>query len=337
MAELIPWQARILAASILYLSLEQNVRFTSPLKSDERFLSHVLADMVKAGLMVNEAGRYAVTDKGQRLMKTFIGAIDTIRQFNPCIAVDLRELTPDEWISPERPAEVRWDIFDPRFVQVDNPDAVDMRLALIQWSGNKIGKEIDPHEVVFLYRLGAGHYSNNDFYFHLLDGRIFKQIEETVAGSFKWQEMDQNGDPEVASRRMQALYTACQIENRKRDSFPCGNCGIPLAMFQDDAKQNGQPFTGCPSCGHQFAPPPPDAFECPRCKSLLYPGDQVCSGCGSLVDLSLPLGASQTDTTVTETPVVFTRSYGYVSYGWVDPYDVLISAYMFDVFYDPYW
>lgn len=341
------WQERMMVASVLYLIMEKNHTFETTIlgnigkKSNDGLLANVIKEMETVGLLkttgfVNK--KYIVTDKGREQMRKFIGVLDGIRQFNPCISVDLRELTPDEWLSEEAPAEVRWDILDPRFLDSNDENGVDMRIALIQWAGYKLGKEIDPHEVVFLFRLGSGMYSGPDFYFRLLDGSLFSDVEYTVSNSFKWQEMDPEGNLDVASRRMECLYSACMIENQKLDCFPCGGCGAPMAMFVQDAKRQGCELTECPCCGRQFPPAPVDSFVCPRCDSLMYPGDSVCSGCGAMVDLSLPMGASCSDTTVTETDtVVFAQDYGYYSCGWFDPYNVLVTACVFDVLYDPYW
>jgi hypothetical protein len=124
------------------------------------------------------------------------------------------------------------------------------------------------------------------------------------------------------------------IDNQKRDCFPCGGCGAPMAMFVQDAKKQGCELTDCPCCGRQFGLPPIDAFQCPKCNNLMYPGDSVCSGCGAMVDLSLPMGSSCSIATET---VVFSQDYSYTSYGWFDPYDVLVTAFVFDALYDPYW
>lgn len=340
MSNLVPvnlpdWKKRMLVVSVLYLMLEKDHTFSMLLEGDDGLMESVLDQMSASGFLDPDKSGYLVTDKGREAITKCISALDTIRQFNVASSVDLRELTPDEWLSVDKPAEVRWDILDPRFLEPDNLNGTDMRLALIQWVGEKLGNQINPYEIVFLFRLGSGQFSGPDFYFNLLNGDIFKQVEETVNNSFKWLEMDQDGDKEIASRRMQSLYTATQVENRKRDSFPCSECGIPLAMYQQDAIQNGRKLTGCPNCRHQFQPPPPEAYECPKCKNLIYPRDQVCSGCGALIDFSLPIGGMQNN--ISESPVVFANDYMYCSPGWIDPYDVLVSAVVFDCFYYNYW
>ena len=80
-------------------------------------------------------------------------------------------------------------------------------------------------------------------------------------------------------------------------------------------------------------------MSCPKCKSVILEGDPRCGGCGATIDFSLPSGTIATDTveTVTYEPV-WGSSYGYVSYGWFDPYDPFLDVVAFDyLFYDPYY
>jgi len=69
---------------------------------------------------------------------------------------------------------------------------------------------------------------------------------------------------------------------------------------------------------------------------MSYEGDARCGGCGATIDFSLPSGTVATDTeTVTQT--VWSSDYGYVSYGWLDPWDPFRDVIVLGYLYDPFW
>lgn len=83
----------------------------------------------------------------------------------------------------------------------------------------------------------------------------------------------------------------------------------------------------------------PGTMSCPKCKAPIYEGEARCSGCGATIDFSLPAGTVQTETQETVmTEPVWSSSYGYVSYGWLDPWDPYLDAMAFGAFYyDPFY
>jgi hypothetical protein len=79
-------------------------------------------------------------------------------------------------------------------------------------------------------------------------------------------------------------------------------------------------------------------MSCPKCSSAIAPGDPYCGGCGATIDFSLPTGSVQTETQETTSEVVWSQNYGYVSYGWMDPWDPYRDVLAFDyLYYDPWY
>lgn len=344
------WQLKMTALSAVYLMVQKQQSF--PIVGDgapSDVFQAALKELFMKDLLNIDRGKYVVADKGMGILRNSIAAVDVIRQFDVFSSVVPRLLDENEWLSPNDPAFIRWDMYDPRFNRdVQDETGKDMRPAVITWIGERLkgnaalkGMEIDLHEVVFMQQLGSGAYNTPDFLSRLLDGSLFREVEETVAGAWKWRALDPDGNEDVASRNMQTLFTVGMLESRKRDAPSCGgdNCGIPLYSYEEEARQNKTRLASCPNCRRSFDPPPPNTpgvSECPKCRYLIYDGDRTCGGCGALIDLSLPIGSGVTDT-VEETVPVFTTSYGYVSCGWVDPYDVMLSAAIFGALCVPVW
>lgn len=336
------WQLKMMAVSAVELIAQRHHRFSivSDGDSSNTIINGALKLLFMNHYLDIDGGYYVVSDKGKEVLRSCIAAIDVIRQFDVFSSVVPRPLTEDEWLSPQDPAFVRWDIYDPRFNRdTQDESGKDMRLAVLSWIAEKLkgndalnGKEIDLHEVVFLQLLGCGAFTGSDFLPRLLDGSIFRDVESVVQGAFQWRQIDPDADEERASRNMQTLFTVGMLEARKRDAPFCGgeNCGIPLYSFEEEARRTGVRLAQCPnpSCGRSFDPPPPSTpgiSECPRCSYLVYDGDRACGGCGAIVDPRLPIGSGVGGYRTVDVPV-FVDDYDYVSYGWIDPVDVAVSA-----------
>ncbi len=331
-----------MALAIVYLKVEKHQNFPVVKSTYSDIFQNTLKKMCSEDLLSLKNGEYIVSDKGLGILKKSIEAVDIIRQFDVFSSVIPRGLSSDEWLSSEDPAFVRWDIYDPRFNRDGNDESgKDMRLAVISWISEKLKdsslKEIDLHEIVFMQKLGCGEFNDGHFYQRIIDGSIFEEIEDIVKGAFKWQGIDPDGDEEVASRNMQTLYTVGMLESRKRDAPPCGDCGIPLYCYEKECRENGTKLLNCPGCGKLFGNNSDiKKYTCPKCSYVIYEGDCVCGGCGALIDLGLPIGSIATDS-YTETTPVYSYDYGYVSYGWVNPYDVMVSYLVFDSLYYSIW
>jgi hypothetical protein len=79
-------------------------------------------------------------------------------------------------------------------------------------------------------------------------------------------------------------------------------------------------------------------MSCPKCHLELYDGDARCGGCGATLDFSPPAGTVQTDVEeITTTETVWSNNYGYVSYGWLDPWDPFVDAMAFAYLFQPMW
>jgi DNA-directed RNA polymerase subunit RPC12/RpoP len=335
------WQEKVLVITILYRLLEKNEIFTA----DMSFTDIICQKMITTGLLTVSNYKYSVTDKGKDVMKQTIQALDVIRQFDVFGAVNVaRVLTPDEYFSADEPFRMRLGTYDPRF-DPNDPQATDMRLALLTWVGTVANEKglikspFDPHEVVYIQKLSCGEFLIPDLWKQLSSGKIFSEIDKIVNSAYKWQDANPS-DIENASNAMNTLYTAGMVETRKRDGANCSQCNTPLVLFEEAAKQSGKILNKCPTCNREFGPPPSlqdeGTLSCPKCGSVLYDTDRVCVGCGALIDYSMPSGIIETTTTTIVEPM-FSYDYGYVSYGWCNPYDPFWDMALFGCFACCYW
>jgi hypothetical protein len=335
------WQDDVLALSALYLMVERDRKFSLyPTTDDDRNAAYVFKLLDTKGLVTPVGTSWQVTDQGKESLKRAIQAQDVLRQMEVYAQVDVtRGLTPEE-ASPTDSNQALPSIFDPRFAP-NNPAAYDMRLAVINWLAEVVTKKsVVPEMIVFLQKLGSGQFSMTEFWTDIY--RVFKEVESIVASAYKWTDMAPE-DLELAKSRMQALYTAGQLEIQKREGGQCSGCDLPLSAYDKEAAANGTRLSECPQCHRHLsepdAPGTPGTFSCPKCGSVIYDGERKCGGCGALIDFSMPAGSSQTDTVVeTTTETVWSNDYGYVSYGWFDPWDPFVDAVAFGcLFYDPWY
>jgi len=335
------WQDDVLALSALYLMVERDRKFPLyPISEDDRNAAYVFKLMDQKGMVQPVGTFWQVTEQGRESLKRAIAAQDVLRQMEIFSSVNVTRNLLAEEISPTDPNQVRPGIFDPRFTP-GQPAAYDMRLAVISWLAEVVTKKpASIHTIVFLQKLASGQFSMTEFWSDIY--RVFSEVDNIVATAYKWTDMAPE-DLELASSRMQALYTAGQLEIQKREGGTCGKCGTPLVMFDKEAAANGTRLSQCPNCQHHLAEPDapgsPGTMSCPKCSSVIYEGERTCCGCGALIDFSMPAGSVQTDTVVTTTTeTVWSNNYGYVSYGWFDPWDPLLNVIAFECLcYDPWY
>lgn len=336
------WQDDVTALSALYLMLERGQRFTMvPVTEADKRAAGVLNQMWVRKLIEEDGEFWAVTDKGRESLKAAIAAQDILRQMEVFAHVDPTRILTAEEADASAPDQVRPEVWDPRFA-LDNQNSFDMRLAVIEWLAEFVPeKKLEPRTLIFLQQLGAAAFSVPLFWAN--PAAKFAEIDAIVVSAYQWQHMAPD-DLVLAKKRMATMYGAGQIEQQKREGATCGECGVPLVMFEKRAAESELLLTGCPCCPHVFSPPPDPAVEtsgvlaCPRCKAPIWESDRICCGCGALVDFSLPAGSVQTDTTETiTTETVWSNDYGYVSYGWLDPWDPYLNVVAIGaLFYDPW-
>lgn len=329
------WRSDVTALCALYLMLERGKVFAV---KDERE-NPIFRTMATAGLIEDMGIEWAVTDVGRGAMKRAVAAQDVLRQMEIFASVDVTRALTENEASPfaNEAGQVRPEVWDPRFA-AGNPNAFDMRLAVITWLADGSKQQPNAERIVFLQKLGSGQFSAESFWSGVRAG--LDEVEAIVASAYKWQDAC-DGDQSLADERMKAIYAAGQLEQRKRDGSNCGGCGIPLVIFEQAAAENEEVLASCPECGRHFPPPEhaaPGSISCPKCHSEIYDGDARCGGCGATIDFSLPAGTVQTDveeTTTTET--VWSHNYGYVSYGWLDPWDPFVDTVAFMYLFEPMW
>lgn len=330
------WKEEASATAVLFSILERGKQF--PIGAGGPSTILLTDDMERRGLLARSGGVWAATTKGREAMGKAIKVHDVLRQMEIYANVDVARVLSPEELDPDG-SSCRPDMFDPRF----DPKAAgqDMRLAVIAWLAQTTNRhDANLHTIVFLQKLGSGKLSGPGAWSAIESGATFGEIEEIVRTAYKWTDAAP-GDREESGKRMAAIYAAGQIEVRKREGSSCSECGIPLVFYEQDAASRQDYLHNCPSCNRSFDPPTPvgqqDTFACPKCSAAIFPGEPRCGGCGALIDFSLPSGTVQTETVAT-TETVWTNTYGYVSYGWLNPWDPFADALLFGaLFYSPYW
>jgi hypothetical protein len=343
------WKQEMLWLTILYRIAERKEQIpVINTDTDYSFIDVDLNDMVtKELLSVNtDSGFFDITEKGKVVCQNLLAIYDHLLKFEIFSIVNVA-LTLDEDETDDEGIPLNH-IYDRRFQEVkedeiDELGSEDLRLAMIQFLAEEMDDEenplkLDPHRVVFVQRLSKGLLNKKDIWFDFQLETVYNTVDEIVSSAYKWTDVAET--KEDARSIMQAIYTAGMLEQRKRDGLECSECGIPLALFESDAKDNGETLEECPNpdCGASFAPPPPE-FECPACGAGIYGGQQVCS-CGALIDFGLPSGTVTTETTeetVYEEEPIWTDTYGYVPYGYYDPYDPFVNALAFGVVCSVLW
>ncbi len=322
------WRRDVLALSALYLMLERCVDI--PVRHGNALQVSVLSDMAKAGLIRERGPVWAVTEAGRASLARAVAAQDVLRQVEVFSSV-----APGQVLQPsvlDDGGGLRADAWDPRFT--DGPDAFDMRLAVISW----IAETVSLHTLVFLQKLGGGTFSVERFWQDV--EATLSEVDRVVDTAYRIEDACPF-DRAEALARMAAIYSAGLVENQKRDGNQCSSCGIPLALFDKDATARGTSLQKCPCCPHIFAPltlEEPGSYSCPKCSTVVTEFDARCSGCGATIDFSLPAGTvEETEEAVTTTETVWSSSYGYSSYGWLDPWDPFVDLAVFGyMYYDPW-
>jgi hypothetical protein len=279
---------------------------------------------------------YFITEKGQEVCKQLLGMYDQVLKFEVFGSVNVAQTLNEEDLDEEN--NIHPELYDPRFqkpgsiVEQEELGTEDIRIAMMDFLATEMDTEnpLDPHRIVFLQMLSTGKFKSENIWFDLSLGEMFGEIEEIVSSAYQWR--DCADDEENARQAMIAIYTAGMLEQRKRDGQECSDCGSPLAMFEMWAKEDGKTLDDCPNpeCDCTFKPPPPD-WECPACHAGVVNGQSVCS-CGAVLDFSLPPGTIQTEVTeeeIVEDEPIWSCDYGYVPYGYYDPYDPFVDAVAF--------
>jgi hypothetical protein len=328
------WKGDVLALAALYLMLDRNEDIPVRPRVQGMLQKQTLEAMEKEGLVREHGENWAVTESGRASLKRAVQAQDGLRQFEIYASVDLSASVADEDKLPD--GSLRPEAWDPRFAEGEG--SFDMRLAVLSWLAFSVTKKpFSPYTTVFLQKLGTGSFSVETFWADV--GTALAEVETIVATAYSWTDASPTRSLEESDVVMKAVYSAGQVEQRKRDGSSCSGCGIPLYAFEHEAAERGELLTKCPRCPHTFAVEagaPGAAMSCPKCHSPIAPGDPRCGGCGATVDFSLPAGSAQTDTTVT-TETVWSQDYGVVSYGWYDPFDPFLDVIALECLcYDPW-
>lgn len=342
------WQLALVRLAVVYRILECGEKI--PLiteKTNYEFVDDVLNDMHNRGFLdiSDDNMHYVVTSKGEGIRTQMVAVYDHSLKFEIFSTVNMSIELPDNITDEE--GNILDHSYDPRFEALnkdkEETGETDLRIAMMIWASECVVEEdsskstIDPRMIVFMQMLASGKLQEKDFWFDLKAKTFFNEVEEIVNGSYEWEDVDD--DEDTAWDIMEGIYTAGLLEEKKRNSFECSACGIPLGVFELNAQEDGEELTECPNpdCGASYLPPEPLSYECPKCKSTIESGQRSCSGCGAEVDFAMAEGSvSETTETVTEEETSYEDAwdydygyYGYSPYGYYNPYEPLVDALVF--------
>ena len=332
------WKQEMIWLTILYRMFECKEKIPVIVNGTAyEFVEKELEELAAKELIgINtETAEYFPTADGEEVCKSLLGMYDQMLKFEVFSSVNLAQVLDDEDTGDE--GNIHPQLYDTRFQkpssisEQDELGTEDIRIAMMDFLATEMQSEnpLSSHRIVFLQMLSTGKLKNENIWFDLNIGTIFDEIDGIVSSAYQWKDM--SDDEEEARQAMIAIYTAGMLEQRKRDGQECSECGAPLAIFEMWAKEDGKVLEDCPNpeCDCTFKPPPPD-YECPACDGGVTKGQAVCS-CGAILDFSLPPGTVQTETLeeVIESEPVWSYNYGYVPYGYYDPYYPFVDAMAF--------
>lgn len=349
------WQQEMIYMTVIYRLMERGEKMhIVDVGEDYAHIEKELTDMLAKDYLKHEGEYWAPTEKARRFRDQMVAMYDQVLHFEVFAHVDLtRSLTEEEGERDEEGLilHVFDHLHDPRFEPSDN--SADMRLAMLSFLSERmvseglVKEEVDPYRVVFLQKLADGELKSQDFWLMMRTGKFFREVQEIADSQYRWRDVSE--DEEEAAWVMENIYTAGMLEQRKRDGYHCTRCESPLAIFEAHAQADGEgPLDHCPHCGADFSPPPPPPsaaeFECPNCQADVNSSQHRCTGCGALLDFSLPPGSVKEETireTTVETDEVYGGwgyggydyygGYGYQPVGYYDPWNPFVAAVGFGV------
>lgn len=326
------WKVQSTALAVIYRILEKGDDLVTIAQSGGPTLEPALVELASNGYLTREPnGPWVVTQQGKDLRGRMVGMYDQLLKFEIFGAVDVtRALTADE-CREDDPNAAMDNLLDPRFAE--SPNARDLRLAMIQYvtdvmaQDGKLQGAVNPYLIVFMQKLADGELQGPDFWVKLASGEFLTQVQLIVDSADKWQAM--GSDLQESNMIAGLVYRAGLLEQRKRNGHTCSECGSYLAVYEDAAKEAGQPFNECP-CGASFLPAPVvNGYQCPSCNHSISARDSSCRGCGAYVDFSRPAG-TVTEETITTVDTYYTpvwgSYYGYTPYGYYNPYNPFVDA-----------
>jgi hypothetical protein len=205
--------------------------------------------MLIEGYIAVDGDRYLLAHEGVKLRNKMLQALDQVRPFE--VFANVRtdcELSPHE---SGDGVQVFDDVFDPRFRA--GTDGEDLRLCMYELFGAEAGKEgkVNLHLIVFLQKLLDEEFlSPGNFWPNLKLGILNAEIDKIIASSVSLESLAPD-DEDIAG----VIYTTGMIEARKRAGQTCSRCGIPLAIFEMMAEEEGRTLDCCPGCQASYLAP----------------------------------------------------------------------------------
>lgn len=219
------WKEEMIYATVIYRMAElgELIPYVT-VGTDFEFIDAELHEMSRKGLLkselIQDEMQWQVTEKGLDLRNRLIQMFDQLINFEIFSNVNLAIDVPDDFF--DESGDIRADELDPRFYIPqchDDADAwqtEDLRLAMVEYMAQGMGKVLSSHRIVFLQMLIDGRLRDQNIWVDLKLSRPFNEIEEIVESAYKWTETaDSVSD---AADTMKGIYAAGMLEQRKRDA-----------------------------------------------------------------------------------------------------------------------
>ncbi len=322
------WKEKLLTLSILYSIGECGHQFSVNPEGDDKFVDDQLRQCYNNGYLEIDTVSlcYVLSAFGRSYLGKIVDMVNKLLPYEIFGYVEIGRALSEEEADPENANLVASNLFDPRFAGSEGSE--DLRLAIIDWLNNTTEQKIDLRDVVFIQKLAGGYLKSPTFWFDLRLGKVFDEIESIVSSAYNWRSI--SNSEEDSSNIMQIIYTAGMLELKKRQGSKCGNCQIPLAIFEEYSALSECPNPECGASFNSSSGYATSGYSCPKCSSDIFEGQFRCNGCGSFIDFSAPMG-SVTTTTEEVVECVPCWQYGYSYYGvepiyYYDPWDYCVAS-----------
>ncbi len=206
------WQEELIMSTVLYRALECEEQFAlNTAHTEIEFIDDTLSTMHQLDLLVpgRNGTLWQVTAKGEKAHRDLVALYEATSLFDIFANVNLALELPPEVCDAN--GMILEDSYDPRFA---TPMSEDLRLPMIDFVCDSLGKKANLHRVVFVQMLADDRLKEQQIWFDLKLGTPFSEITDILASAIRWREIA--GTEKDAADAMLAVYQAGVIEHNKR-------------------------------------------------------------------------------------------------------------------------